>query len=153
MGAQGKVIFLKTDKSGRFAVSDVESYLTMGDPHTSKDLEIGMEEVVRRADLLDCHSLMFIKMFNIGQAHNHGWRMRESYLGSDCPAPMYLLIKDHKGRNPDGTYKTRPVVAGNLSYNIGFSETLSEILESVFKHRGGTTLGSSDLQKRSVNMT
>ena len=157
MSAQETVVFMQTDKSGRPAVSDVESYLRMGDPHISKDLEIDMEEVVKRADLLDSHASMYIKMFNIGQAHNHGWRMRESFLGSDCPAPLYLLIKDHKGRNSDGTFKTRPVVSGNLSYNAGFSETLSEILESVFKERGGSNLGvisTDDLLRRveDVNM-
>ena len=70
---------------------------------------------------------------------------------------MYLLVKDHKGKNEDGTYKTRPVVSGNLSYNAGLSETISEILESVFKERGGSNIGvisTDDMLRRfeDINM-
>ena len=129
-------MFLRTDKSECLAVSDVESYLRMGDPHVSEDFEIDMEEVVRRADLLDSHAAMYIKMFKIREAYNNAWRLRESKLRSDFPAHLYLLMKDHKGMNADGTYKTRPVISGNLSYNAWFSETLSDILESIFKEKG-----------------
>ena len=46
---------------------------------------------------------------------------------------MYVLIKDHKGLDSTGLPKTRPVVSGCSSYNVGMSELCSEVLEAVFK--------------------
>ena len=45
---------------------------------------------------------------------------------------MYLAIKDHKPKDARGLYKTRPIVAANTSYNVGMSETVSIILESIY---------------------
>ena len=41
----GDIIILKTDKSNKFAVSDYESCLRMGEEHTKKDKEIERSEL------------------------------------------------------------------------------------------------------------
>ena len=75
-------------------------------------------------------------MFNVGEGQGHSSRFRKAYLGGDAPAPLYVLVKDHKGLGPNVLPKTRPVVSGCSSYNTGLSEMCSELLESVFKQWG-----------------
>ena len=57
-------------------------------------------------------------------------------MGGECPAPLYVLVKDHKKLNLDGTYPTRPVVSGCLSYNTGLYEMTSEAIEAVVRCGG-----------------
>ena len=52
-----------TDKTGRFSVSDVESYMEMGRVHVCQDTEIGDEEVRRIGQFF--RLLRIIKMFRI----------------------------------------------------------------------------------------
>ena len=104
----------------------------MGEVHISKDREVHMHDVENMARLHDNHMSMIIKILRVGQSHGHKGRFRESYLGGQNPSVMYLLIKDHKPKDSKGLYKTRPVVAANTSYNVGLSETISVILESLY---------------------
>ena len=126
----GDLIVMETDKSGKLAVCEPEAYLRMGEEHVKEDREITIKEVLENARVSDAHTSCWIKMMGVGEQHRHTARFRESYMGGDTPAAMTLLAKDHKPQNKDGTYKTRPVVMGNTSYNVGLSEMLSELLEA-----------------------
>ena len=62
-----EIIIMLTDKSGKFAVSDVESYIEMGAVHTSKDTEVGDETVRKIQKMYNGHSSMWLKMANVGE--------------------------------------------------------------------------------------
>ena len=123
----GDIVIMKTDKSSKFAVTDQDNYLRLGEEHVSKDREIGRVEIREREKTLNSHSAMFIKMWNIGENSNHGQRVRDSKIThSSNVATMSLLLKDHKK-----DLKTRPVVSGNESNTVGLSNMASEVAESV----------------------
>ena len=48
---------MKTDKSSKLAATDKETYLAMGQKHTSKDREIGKEEIKEREKILNASNL------------------------------------------------------------------------------------------------
>ena len=131
---EGEVFVLKTDKSGKLVICTPEAYLEMGKEHTDKDVEIDMEGVKLLSEEVHRHTSTWLKMFNVGEGHGHSKKFRESYLGRDMPAPLYILVKDHKKMGANGLPKTRPVVTGCSSYNVGMSELCSEVLEGVFKN-------------------
>ena len=54
----GEAIVMMTDKSGKLAVADVESYLDMGKVHTSGDKEVGEAEVKKTQRLYNGHVSM-----------------------------------------------------------------------------------------------
>ena len=97
-------------------------------PHTL--LHTTMDKL---ANTVSAHTSAWLKMLNVGGAHNQEPRFRKSFLGGNSPAPMYVLVKDHKQVAQGELPKTRPVVAGCSSYNVGMSELLSELLEAVYK--------------------
>ena len=68
-------------------------------------------------------------MWGSGDSHGHRDRIIDSkVVSSEQLADLYLLYKDHKeGR------KTRPVVTGCTSNTRGFSNCVSDLLESVNK--------------------
>ena len=88
---------MKTDKSSKFAVTDRENYLKMGEDHTKNDREVTRSEIREKERVLNGHSSMWVKMLNIGENHNHQQRFRESVMtNSNNLANMYLILKDHK---------------------------------------------------------
>ena len=122
-----EIVIMKTDKSGRFLVTTPEEYLKMGEVHTEKDKEITWEEVKDLEKEIGAHTTAWSLIWNVGQDHNHTDRIIKSKVTrSGSQANLNLLYKDHK----DGR-KTRPVATGNESYNLGLSNAVSEVLESV----------------------
>ena len=91
-----------------------------------------MHEVENMAKKHDNHMSMILKILKVGQSHGHKGKFKESYMGGQNPSVMYLVIKDHKPKDNQCLYKTRPIVAANASYNVGLSETISVILESLY---------------------
>ena len=68
-------------------------------------------------------------IWNTGEDHKHQDRIiRSKATRSGNQANLTLLYKDHKVGD-----KTRPVASGNESYNLGLSNGLSEVMESVAK--------------------
>ena len=131
------MIALQTDKSAKLVGVYPEIYRQIGEEHTNKDMEIGLEDVRQLSIDVACHTSMWLKMLRVGEGHNQTERFRTGFVGGDMIAPMYVLPKDHKPFHPNGVPKSRPVVAGGSSYNAGLSELLSEVLEGVFKAMEG----------------
>ena len=129
----GELLVLKTDKSGKLVPCSQDAYMEMGKVHFSKDREVNIEKVRNLSDEVAAHTSCWLKMFTVGESHGQASRFRKSFIGGDSPAPMYCLVKDHKGLDANGLPKTRPVVSGCSSYNVGLSELCSEVLEAVFK--------------------
>ena len=132
----GDIIVLTTDKSGKFAVSDVESYLAMGAVHTSKDSIIGDDEVRKIQNLHNGHTSMWLRMTNMGLEWNHQDRIKESCLQHTCTVPpMYLLVKDHKEKKEGALPATRPVVSGKSGMGLSMSNILSDMIENIANMR------------------
>ena len=112
------LIVIKTDKSGRFAVTSEEAYLRMGQVHSSKDKVISRKELVEAEKLLNAHCVAWGKLWRSGDNHDHRGRIVNSKkTSSENTADMYILLKDHK----EGE-KTRPIVTGCTSNTLGGSK-------------------------------
>ena len=124
-----EVVILKTDKSGKLCLATREEYERMGAEHTGKDAEIDRKGIIEKEKQLNGHVFFWSKMWGSGDAHNHRARIIDSkVVSSEQLADLYLMFKDHKeGR------KSRPVVTGCSSNTRGFSNSVSDLLESVNK--------------------
>jgi phosphomevalonate kinase len=70
------------------------------------------------------------KMWGSGDDHGHRDRIIDSkVVSSEQLASLYLMYKDHKKEKGS----TRPVVTGYSSNTKGFSNSVSDLLESVNK--------------------
>ena len=124
-----KIIIMKTDKSGKLCVATREEYLRLGKVHTGKDENIERKGIIEIEKQLNGHVFFWAKMWGSGDDHNHRDRIIDSkVVSSEQLADMYLLYKDHKDQQA-----TRPVVTGCNSNTRGFSNCVSDLLESVNK--------------------
>ena len=149
----GEIIVMMTDKSGKMAVADVESYLDMGKVHTSKDKEVGEAEVKKTQKLYNGHVSMWLKFLNMGADWEHEDRMRESCLQQSCVVPaMYILLKDHKARVEGQLPATRPVVSGCSGMGLSLSNIVSDVLENIANSKSDPleVISSEDLRSRVV---
>ena len=55
---EGMLLLVPTDKSGKWAVTDRETYILIGNEHTKKDKEIDVEEVRRTQLQINGHTAM-----------------------------------------------------------------------------------------------
>ena len=124
-----EIVVLKTDKSGKLCVVSMEEYIRMGEEHTGRDVKIDRREIVEKEKHLNGHVFFWSKMWGSGDSHNHRDRIIDSkVVSSEQLADLYIMYKDHKeGR------KSRPVVTGCNSNTKGFSNSVSDLLESVNK--------------------
>ena len=95
--ASGEIIICESDKSSKLCVLSREQYLSSGQQHCSKDLEISPTEVVRLQKYVNAHVEWLNDIFGASTFWNHQDRIRISSmdLGAQA-APLRLLLKDHK---------------------------------------------------------
>ena len=123
----GEIIVMRTDKSSKLAITDLETYIEMGSKHTNKDEVITMEEVTEREKIVNGHTSMYIKMTGMGKVWGHEPRMRASKITrSKNLASMFLQLKDHKAK-----LDSRAIVTANSSNTVGLSNICSELMESI----------------------
>ena len=128
----GDLVIFMTDKSGKFAITDLVNYSKMGEVHTSKDIEVDAVEAKKTERRLNGHNSMWIKMAQFGSDWNHQSRMREAVIQNSGLVPnLSLLLKDHKSIKPGEIPKTRPVVGAFQGMGVGLSEMLSGFLEAM----------------------
>ena len=141
-----EIIVMKTDKSGKFVVTTPENYIKMGEEHTKKDEEVSWDEVREKERIVSQHTKAWDLIWRTGENHDHTDRIIKSKsTRSGNQASLKLLYKDHKVGN-----KTRPVATGNESYNVGLSNSISEIMESVAKsiENPYSVISSEDMMAR-----
>ena len=128
-----EIISMKTDKSGKLCITTREEYLKMGEEHTKRDEKVDRKVVIEKEKQLNGHVLFWSKMWGSGDDHNHRDRIIDSkVVSSEQLADMYLMYKDHKEKRA-----SRPVVTGCNSNTRGFSNSVSDLLESVNKAKEG----------------
>ena len=119
MVKDGSVVLCKTDKSKRLALVSKGAYEEMGAVHTRKDEVIDEEKARQFQKQLNGYCRILGKALNIGGTWGHNDRVLDTITSDSCEVPpMYLLIKDHKGRGENGLIPTRPVVSGCKSMGV-----------------------------------
>ena len=78
--ADGDLVILPTDKSGRFGVMSMETYINAGIVHVGDDQEVGIEERKSNQRVLNGTVSMMLKIFKVGKESKHEGRWRESML-------------------------------------------------------------------------
>ena len=124
----------------------MSQYLESGKKHTINDQVIGYEKLQEIQRTVNGHSDWLRKIFGLGSSWSHEDRHGHSMTDrGEVVAPLYLLIKDHKGWSfENGTAPpSRPVCSGNQGFNRHLSEILSMILEPVGHAVGGSDIDST----------
>ena len=148
----GEIVTMATDKSGKLAVTSRENYIKMGEAHTSKDIEVDCEKVVKVEKIINGHVSMLQKILNIGSEHNHVERVRESLIQrSKNVAKLVLLGKDHKSVDPvTGLIKTRPVHTANTGMDAPLSDLISDFVDPFIDilENSNEIISSEDLKNK-----
>ena len=132
---EGEIVITLTDKSGKFAVVDSETYKEAVKVHL-KDEEIAWEEVEGKELLLSRHAVQLTKAFSMGTKHGKEGqedRMRQAFTSKGGrPGPLYVLVKDHK-KTADGESipPTRPVCNARGGPGSRLSNLVSTILNKI----------------------
>ena len=74
----GELVVLPTDKSGRFAIMSMKTYIEAGEVHTRGDEEIGLSELKSNQKKVNGNVSMLLKIMNVGFKCQHKGRWRES---------------------------------------------------------------------------
>ena len=69
--ANGEIVLVKTDKSGKMAVIEKEKYLSIGNKGNKIDKPLTRKEVKRIEKKLNDHTRMICKLLNSGESHGH----------------------------------------------------------------------------------
>ena len=84
----GEIVILPTDKSGRFAMMSMQTYIAAGMVHVKDDQEVGVAEMQANQSKINGAVSMLLKIFRIGTDCKHESRWRESTLNKSlesCP--------------------------------------------------------------------
>ena len=87
---QESVVF-QTDKSGRFnfSVDSIENYKTTSQPHIRDSVVITKDEHDRFQQLINAHSVSWVRILNAGEETNNEVRIKNNMLNSDSQvAPL-----------------------------------------------------------------
>ena len=71
---EGKIIVLKTDKSSKFAVTNQQEYLNMGQEHVAKDRVITRQELIQIEENLNGHNRAWAGIWGSGKEGS--WQVR-----------------------------------------------------------------------------
>ena len=94
--ADGDLVILPTDKSGRFAMMSIKTYIEAGMVHIKDDQEVGVAEKQANQTKINGAVSMLLKIFRVGKDCKHESRWRESTLSKSLEAcPLWLLFNDH----------------------------------------------------------
>ena len=123
--SNNEIVVTETDKSRRFCVLTAQQYIDSGEKHIKNDCEINYEELHSIQKSVNDHGVWLRRIFGIGSNWGHEGRIGNSMTDKgEVVAPLYLLIKDHKGWSfEDGTPPpSRPVCSGNQGFNRHLSD-------------------------------
>ena len=131
-----EIVVTTTDKSGKFAVVEIEEYKKAALVHLT-DREITPEDMASTETLLNRHTLQIVKSLRMGTIHGGTdekqiERMKQAFTSvGGRPGPIYFLVKDHKGiKEGDSMPATRPVCNARGGPGARLSNLLSTILNS-----------------------
>ena len=141
-----ELIITETDKSKRFCVLKRDQYYESGAKHTKDDIELSWDQVHSIQKVVNDHCKWLRKIFGVGLNWGHEDRFNSNMVDrGEIVAPLYLLIKDHKGWLVDSKTPppSRPVCSGNQGFNRHLSEILSMVLEPLCHSIPGNDIDST----------
>ena len=128
---QGDIVVSNTDETEKFSAFNKDAYIKMGMVHFQKNKAIPWEKYLDNQKILNGHCSSWASNLILGSDWGHKERARENIIiHSNSIAPMYLLTKDHKGKE-GGLYRTRPVISGAQGMSVHLNNVLSDILEPI----------------------
>ena len=142
----GELVVTETDKSKRFCLLTREQYLESGKKHVQKDVEIQPHDLLQIQSNVNTHCEWLSQIFNVGANWEQSERAGNNFIDkSESVAPMYLLVKDHKGWSESHgcAPPSRPVCSGLRGFNKHLSELVSLILEPLSHASGGSDVNST----------
>ena len=86
--AQENVVF-QTDKSGRFSIDSLENYKTASQPHISDSVAITKGEHDRLQQLINAHSVSWIRILDAEGERNSEMRIKSNMLNSEAKSRHY----------------------------------------------------------------
>ena len=139
---RGEIVISTTDKSGKLTVSSMKNYLAQGEPHVAGDKVCSWKEVMKSQEEVAYHTKFISDIFNMGRDHGEtaegrlrkGLHEKVSYV-----PPLVMTQKDHKAMGEDGIPATRPICEATQTITQRLSDTLTDILQSVYSCDQETT--------------
>ena len=141
-----EIMITETDKSGRFSILKSSQYYQAGQKHTKNDQVITHDQVKLIQKTVNDHNILLRKIFGLGVNWGHEDRISNSMTDKgEVVAPLYLLIKDHKGWSYEegSPPPSRPACSGIKGFNRHISEILSLVLEPLGHAMGGEDIDST----------
>ena len=114
--------------------------------HNGKDKVVSVERARKIHKSVNGHSKWLANIFQYGIIWRQSDRVLNSMMDhSESIAPLYLLIKDHKGwtENSGEAPPSRPVCSGNSGMNKHLSEIVSHVLEPLAHSIDGADIEST----------
>ena len=120
---------MKTDKSHKLCIMDIDKYKEMGLKHTSKDMEVTWDEVMVRQRKITGLTRCLSKALGVGESwgERNAERCKEGYHIISGVVPILKVTpKDHKPLLENGCPKARPIFEASISGNSRLSDLLSD---------------------------
>ena len=84
----GELVVLPTDKSGRFTLMTMATYIKAGEVHIKEDKEMTVDDLRKNQRHLNGHVSVLLKVFGTGANWEHQQRLRESMINEGPGNPM-----------------------------------------------------------------
>ena len=133
---------LPTDKSGRFTLMTMATYIKAGETHMKEDKEMTVDDLRKKQKHLNGHVSMILKVIGTGENWEHQQSLRESMINEGISVcPLWILYKCHKGWTAESgkVLPTRPVAGGNSGMNFPLFELVSWVLEPLTTAMDGSS--------------
>ena len=135
--SKGEATIQRADKSGRFSADKADNYKAACETHTTGDTEITGEEYNKLKQVINAHTVSWVRMLKAGTETNDQTRIKNNMIGTDSPISiLYELRKDHKlCQDEVKGPPINPVCGAAASYSNRLSHIISTILTQVWKSK------------------
>ena len=127
---ENEIIVFSTDKSGKLAVADLETYRKMGEVHVKGDKIVSWKVVEEAQTEVKDHLKGLNKVFRTGEnfGEKQCSRTQQAKQAANLVLPLlYMMAKDHKETREGELPKCRPVCGASSTMNQEMSEWVSTI--------------------------
>ena len=132
--ADGEILIVPTDKTGKLTVTTPERYIASMQPHVANDVIITWKEKESIERRLNGHCIQLGRILRMGDKWEHWPRIKSAITNHDCHVPVTIgLEKDHKHRPPGQPPAMRPVCLASEANNSQLSQVLAWIVNAITK--------------------
>ena len=84
---EGNILVQQTDKTGKFVITNKETYIRLGQEHIAGDKEITEDVIKATNSKLNGHISMLLKALKVGENWRHGDSIRETCINLSKGSP------------------------------------------------------------------